>query len=96
MPTYEYACDGNAEHNWEQVQSIKDAPATVCPSCDGPAHRLISRSNFALKGGGWYAEGYGATPPSQLTPATTAPRSGVSDAAMAAATTCPTSVPTKP
>ena len=58
MPIYEYECE-TCEHIAEAWQSITDAPLTSCPKCDGPLHKLISTSSFHLKGGGWYADGYG-------------------------------------
>ncbi|MEO8182015.1 MAG: FmdB family zinc ribbon protein [Deltaproteobacteria bacterium] len=58
--TYEYACEA-CGHQWEAEQSIKDAPLKSCASCGEPkAKRLISGgTGFLLKGGGWYADGYG-------------------------------------
>ena len=35
---------------------------TECEQCKGPLRKLISQSNFHLKGGGWYAGGYGKNP----------------------------------
>lgn len=62
MPTYEYACEG-CGNNWEVEQRITEAALTECPSCKAPkAQRLISGSRFLLKGGGWYADGYGSKP----------------------------------
>jgi len=66
--TYEYACEA-CGHQWEAEQSIKDAPLKSCVSCSEPkAKRLIpGGTGFLLKGGGWYADGYGskaAAPPS--------------------------------
>lgn len=59
MPIYEYACDLCA-HRFEVVQSIRDAPLKDCPSCEEPGlSKLISRSGFQLKGGGWAADLYG-------------------------------------
>ncbi len=59
--TYEYECR-SCSHQWEEVQSMLDDPLTVCQRCSQPtARRLISKpSEFLLKGGGWYADGYGA------------------------------------
>jgi putative FmdB family regulatory protein len=56
MPTYEYECPSCGTHDVEQ--RITAAALTVCEKCGGPVRRLISRSSFALRGGGWYADGY--------------------------------------
>jgi predicted nucleic acid-binding Zn ribbon protein len=34
-------------------------PPLTAHECGAPAHRIISQSSFTLKGGGWYADGYG-------------------------------------
>jgi len=59
--TYEYACEA-CGHQWEAEQSIKDAPLKTCASCGkNKAKRLVSGgTGFLLKGGGWYADGYGS------------------------------------
>jgi putative FmdB family regulatory protein len=59
--TYEYAC-GACGHEWEAEQRISDAPIKKCPKCSKlQAKRQISRgAGFILKGGGWYADGYGS------------------------------------
>jgi putative FmdB family regulatory protein len=60
MPTYEYACEA-CGHELEVRQSFDDDPLTICPSCGADTlERLVSRSSFALKGAGWYSDGYGA------------------------------------
>ena len=59
--TYEYACAA-CGHQWEAEQSIKDSPLKTCVSCrKNTAKRLVSGgTGFLLKGGGWYADGYGS------------------------------------
>jgi len=60
MPIYEYAC-GKCEAEFEAEQRITDDPLKKCPECGSKrVKRLISRTSFALKGGGWYADGYGS------------------------------------
>jgi len=59
MPTYSYACD-ECDHEWELEQRITDAATTTCPQGHRAARRMISRTSFALQGGGWYSDGYGA------------------------------------
>jgi len=59
--TYEYTCLA-CQHEWEAEQSISAKALTDCPHCHQPtAKRMISRgAGFILKGGGWYADGYGS------------------------------------
>jgi len=57
MPLYEYRCD-SCGLVFEVRQKFSDAPLTACRDCGGPVRKLISRTAFALKGGGWYAQGY--------------------------------------
>lgn len=60
MPTYNYACD-RCKHEWELEQRITETSVTLCPKCQRKnARRMISNTTFALKGGGWYSDGYGA------------------------------------
>ena len=58
MPTYEYRCD-LCGHEMEAIQRISADALTTCPQCEGEGlKRLISRTSFMLKGGGWYATDY--------------------------------------
>ena len=59
MPTYEYECTKG--HTFEVVQRITDEPLKRCKVCRAKAQRLISASNFILKGGGWYSDGYSSS-----------------------------------
>ena len=60
MPFYEYECS-DCKFYTEVMQKISDAPLTKCPSCGKKAlKKLVSAPNFRLKGGGWYADGYGS------------------------------------
>src|SRR4051812_2001071 len=65
MPTYDYICTTCA-HAWELEQRIVEDPVRKCPQCGKEtAKRQISgAANFILKGGGWYADGYGSKKPS--------------------------------
>ena len=58
MPTYEYECSKG--HQFEVEQSMSEAPLKRCRVCRSKVKRLISASNFILKGGGWYSDGYGS------------------------------------
>ena len=58
MPIYEYEC-GKCGHQFEREQRMADPPIKTCPECKSrKVSKLISRSSFVLKGGGWYADGY--------------------------------------
>jgi len=60
MPTYDYQCE-KCGHEFERVQRITEDPIKTCPECKSKkAKRLLSAPNFILKGGGWYADGYGS------------------------------------
>lgn len=59
MPTYEYSCRSCG--SFEKEQRITDPKLDACPTCGAKVERLISRTSFALKGGGWYSDGYGSS-----------------------------------
>ncbi len=61
MPIYEYQCEA-CQDVIEAQQSLSDKPLTTCPACTGNLKKLISRSSFQLKGGGWYSDGYSSSP----------------------------------
>ncbi len=54
MPTYVYACDACGKQ-FEQFQSFKDEPLTVC-RCgqSGKVRRVIQPAGVVFKGSGWY------------------------------------------
>jgi putative FmdB family regulatory protein len=60
MPKYTYKCtDKDCEFEWEAEHSIKDDPIKICKKCEKEtAKRMISKTSFQLKGGGWYKDGY--------------------------------------
>ena len=54
MPIYEYQCDACGKAI-EMQQKMSDPPPTTCEACGkGPMTKLMSRTSFILKGGGWY------------------------------------------
>ena len=57
MPLYEYQC-AKCDKIVEVIQKFSDAPLTECPNCGSPVEKLLSRSSFHLKGGGWYKTDY--------------------------------------
>ena len=65
MPTYEYRCQ-SCGHEMEATQRIVEPALRDCPACKQPAlERLISRTSFQLKGGGWYKDLYSSNKTSE-------------------------------
>ncbi len=56
MPIYEYDCPKCGR--FEKSQRITEAALRSCARCGARVQRLISSTNFALKGTGWYATDY--------------------------------------
>ncbi len=57
MPIYEYRCLDCGDE-FEVIQGVSARPLRKCRKCGGRLEKLISRTSFVLKGGGWYADGY--------------------------------------
>jgi putative FmdB family regulatory protein len=63
MPIYEYLCE-KCGHEFEREQRITEDPVKTCPKCRArKVRRLISRTGFVLKGGGWYSDLYSSAKP---------------------------------
>jgi putative FmdB family regulatory protein len=61
MPIYEYKCAKCGEVTELIVRySEKRNEEITCTKneCAGQAKRILSRTSFALKGGGWASDGY--------------------------------------
>ena len=61
MPIYEYRCQ-KCGHDLEVMQKVNDPAPDSCPKCGAvqAMERLVSRTSFQLKGGGWYSDLYGS------------------------------------
>jgi putative FmdB family regulatory protein len=57
MPIYEYRCK-SCEETFEVIQQFGEGRLRKCRECSGKLEKIISRTAFQLKGGGWYAQGY--------------------------------------
>ncbi len=57
MPIYEYQCN-RCNEIFEIFHKIEEEGKVACPKCLGNARRLISASNFILKGSGFYVNDY--------------------------------------
>ena len=61
MPVYEYRCTSCNQHF--EIEHRMSEKRTECAACSGPLERLISRTSFAFKGGGWYKDLYASPKP---------------------------------
>lgn len=91
MPIYEYRCQ-KCHHHFEEIQKVSDPAVAECPKCHGTVQRLISQTRFALKGEGWYKDGYHKPAPKKE--AEVAPKPAEKSAEKPAETK-PSSTPTK-
>jgi putative FmdB family regulatory protein len=57
MPVYEYECK-QCKEIFEIFHKIDEDCKVACPKCLGPARKLISATNFILKGSGFYVNDY--------------------------------------
>ncbi len=59
MPIYEYACSQCGKLN-EVLQKVNDPAPETCDGCGARStlSRVVSRTSFVLKGGGWYSDLY--------------------------------------
>jgi putative FmdB family regulatory protein len=73
VPIYEFVCKSCGRLT-EVMQRLNDPPPAACPECGaGPLARMVSRTSFQLKGGGWYSDLYGSPKEKPKPPATSAP-----------------------
>jgi putative FmdB family regulatory protein len=96
MPLYEYECTTCHKHT-EKIQKFSDPEITICPHCGGELKRVISAPAFAMKGGGWYADGYASAKPPAASgdgaPAAATPAAAPATTAAPAAAAAPASAP---
>jgi len=61
MPIYEYTCSKCGKLN-EVLQKVDDPAPARCEGCGakGSLKKVLSRSSFVLRGGGWYSDLYGS------------------------------------
>jgi len=59
MAIYEYDCPKCG--TFEVSRKMTEAPLEVHPGCGERVERRISLTSFALKGGGWYSDGYASS-----------------------------------
>lgn len=66
MPRYDYQCT-SCDHQFELVQSFKEAGSGTCPECSGDGRRVFHAVPVIYKGSGFYTTDYGRpkSPPSE-------------------------------
>ena len=57
MPIYEYRCT-SCGNEFEIIQKVGARALRKCEECSGKLEKLISRTSFQLRGGGWFASDY--------------------------------------
>lgn len=98
MPIYEYRC-AKCGNELEVMHKVSDPSPTECPKCHEPTlSRLMSRTSFQLKGGGWGSDLYASTKKSDAsgTPATPSATSSTTAASTTSTTTTTTAAPSAP
>jgi len=70
MPIYEYQCKSCDTEFEKLVRPSGDEPSQ-CPNCESESiKRLISNTNFKLKGSGWYETDYADSGPADRSKST--------------------------
>ncbi len=62
MPIYEYQCSACSKTS-EVLQKISDPTPDTCGFCGATSSlkKMLSKTSFVLKGGGWYSEAYSSS-----------------------------------
>ncbi len=100
MPIYEYKCQ-KCGHALEVMAKVSDPAPAKCERCgaESTMERLVSRTNFQLKGGGWYSDLYsstkkdGSSESSPAAPGASTPSTSSSDASGSSAASTSTAAP---
>ena len=58
MPIYKFKCT-ECHHEFTLIRKMSDDSEVLCENCSSNlTNKLISKTSFALKGNGWYKDGY--------------------------------------
>ena len=103
MPIYEYTCS-KCEKLSDVLQKLNEPAPERCPACgaEGTLSRVVSRTSFVLKGGGWGADLYAskkadtAAAPAAAEGAKPVDKNGAPAASPAPSSTSSTSAPATP
>lgn len=88
MPIYEYRCQ-KCGKELEVMHKVSDPAPAMCPECkaEGSLERLVSRTSFQLKGGGWYSDLYSSSKKSESSSGSSSSTSSSSSSASSAPST---------
>ena len=91
MPIYEYACS-KCGNKIDVLQKMDDPAPVKCEKCgaENTLSRMVSRTSFVLKGGGWYSDLYGSSKKDSSS-TSSSPSSGASTSTSATPATTSTS-----
>ena len=91
MPIYEYKCT-KCGNELEVMHKVNDPSPTECPKCHeaNALTRLMSRTSFQLKGGGWGSDLYASAKKGDASSTPAAPAATSTGTAAAATTTTTT------
>jgi putative FmdB family regulatory protein len=97
VPIYEYRCE-KCGNELEVMHKVSDPSPTECPKCHEQAlARMMSRTSFQLKGGGWGSDLYASTKKGDASGTSASSSSAAtSTAASTSTTTTTTSAPAAP
>ncbi|XXF81337.1 zinc ribbon domain-containing protein [Myxococcaceae bacterium GXIMD 01537] len=94
MPIYEYSCQSCGK-TIDVLQKVSDPAPAACTACgaEGTLSKMVSRSSFVLKGGGWYADLYSSSKKdgSSSSPSSSASSSSSSSASSSSSSTASSS-----
>jgi len=65
MPIYEFECEGFCGKVTESIEKV-GTEVIICPKCKGMAFRIMSKSEFHLKGDAWAKDNYTRKKPSYV------------------------------
>jgi putative FmdB family regulatory protein len=63
MPTYEYECS-LCHSRFERKQRFDEEPVSICPQCQGKAHRILHSVPVFFRGSGFYSTDHNQGSPS--------------------------------
>lgn len=96
MPIYEYRCE-KCGNEIEVMHKVSDPSPQVCPKCNEHAlARMMSRTSFQLKGGGWGSDLYASTKKDSSSTGASPAATSTGTATSTASTTTTTAAPAAP